>query len=504
MRNIEVKDQVRLSLGKCMELVLSGVRFRLFRAAITVVVVALAVAFLMTMLSESLIARRATGAIKVRIAPRQNLLFWVSRLSVPLKEVQLTEELAAIQEDKDEGKLTEKDRNRSDEYKAWGSLGDQDVEALCAIAKRQGEYLRFFDGLSEGHRRVLLGRLQGAEVFPTILGETGFNDFKARLLQLGRQIPTGIDGFRAFLNDWGRTRQTRGKILEGNRKALERIKTDLLKDQKPKDVLAAADAGMPRKLAEYGYRMSDAEFAEVRSHASLSVDAERIKSAGKIQEVKTRLAARLNIKNASDISETTLLDEAASGSGAEWLLGVTNDIKKPIGLSAKRIQEAAQYRLDEIDLAKVETGIQAAAITTEKGWLGFSSRTKWLIVVSFLVCIVGIANAMLMSVTERFREIATMKCLGATDSFIMINFILESCMQGIAGGVVGAFLGFLLGGLRSWARFGWVAMQNLPGVELLIAGGLSIVMGVVLSAGAAVYPAYVAARLAPMEAMRIE
>jgi ABC-type antimicrobial peptide transport system permease subunit len=41
-------------------------------------------------------------------------------------------------------------------------------------------------------------------------------------------------------------------------------------------------------------------------------------------------------------------------------------------------------------------------------------------------------------------------------------------------------------------------------VELLIAGGLSIVMGVVLSAGAAVYPAYVAARLAPMEAMRIE
>ncbi|MCK4402075.1 ABC transporter permease, partial [bacterium] len=43
----------------------------------------------------------------------------------------------------------------------------------------------------------------------------------------------------------------------------------------------------------------------------------------------------------------------------------------------------------------------------------------WLVVLSLMVCVVGIANAMLMSVTERYKEIGTMKCLGALDRFII-------------------------------------------------------------------------------------
>jgi ABC-type antimicrobial peptide transport system permease subunit len=128
----------------------------------------------------------------------------------------------------------------------------------------------------------------------------------------------------------------------------------------------------------------------------------------------------------------------------------------------------------------------------------------WLIAVSFLVCIVGIANAMLMSVTERFREIATMKCLGATDGFIMINFILESILQGVAGSIAGGLLGFLLGTVRAWVRYGSIAIVHFPLGDIFAALGISFAVGVVISAMAAVYPAWVAARLAPMEAMRIE
>jgi len=57
------------------------------------------------------------------------------------------------------------------------------------------------------------------------------------------------------------------------------------------------------------------------------------------------------------------------------------------------------------------------------------SKDNWLVVLSLLVCLVGIANAMLMSVTERFREIGTMKCMGALDGFIIKLFILESQEQ---------------------------------------------------------------------------
>ena len=48
-----------------------------------------------------------------------------------------------------------------------------------------------------------------------------------------------------------------------------------------------------------------------------------------------------------------------------------------------------------------------------------SPKQRWLVILSLLVCVVGIVNAQLMAVTERFREIGTMKCLGALDRFIL-------------------------------------------------------------------------------------
>lgn len=65
--------------------------------------------------------------------------------------------------------------------------------------------------------------------------------------------------------------------------------------------------------------------------------------------------------------------------------------------------------------------------------VGASPKQRWIIILSLLVCVVGIVNAQLMAVTERFREIGTMKCLGALDRFILRLFILESGMQGLAG-----------------------------------------------------------------------
>ncbi len=58
---VQVKEQVNLPLGKCVELVLGGIQYRLFRAAITVTIISLAVAFLMVMLSGSLICTRWAG-----------------------------------------------------------------------------------------------------------------------------------------------------------------------------------------------------------------------------------------------------------------------------------------------------------------------------------------------------------------------------------------------------------------------------------------------------------
>src|SRR5204863_933204 len=71
-------------------------------------------------------------------------------------------------------------------------------------------------------------------------------------------------------------------------------------------------------------------------------------------------------------------------------------------------------------------------------------QTRWLLGLALLVAFVGILNAMLMSVTERFREIGTMKCLGAHDSFTIKLFLIESLFQGVVGTVLGILTGLIL------------------------------------------------------------
>ncbi|MCS7049946.1 MAG: FtsX-like permease family protein, partial [Verrucomicrobiae bacterium] len=71
-------------------------------------------------------------------------------------------------------------------------------------------------------------------------------------------------------------------------------------------------------------------------------------------------------------------------------------------------------------------------------------RTVWIVAVSLLVTVISISNAMLMSVTERFREIGTMKCLGALSAFIRQVFIIESGIIGLVGGLVGSMAGALV------------------------------------------------------------
>lgn len=133
-----------------------------------------------------------------------------------------------------------------------------------------------------------------------------------------------------------------------------------------------------------------------------------------------------------------------------------------------------------------------------------SAKQRWIVTLSLLVCIVGIINAQLMSVTERFREIGTMKCLGALDRFIVRLFVLEALMQGLVGSLAGAILGVLSATISSILTLGTSIFPTFPLLALIDSMLFSVIVGTSLSLIGVIYPAILAARMQPVEAMRLE
>lgn len=130
-------------------------------------------------------------------------------------------------------------------------------------------------------------------------------------------------------------------------------------------------------------------------------------------------------------------------------------------------------------------------------------RTIWIMSISLLVTIVGIANALLMSVTERFKEIGTMKCLGALSSFIRRLFLIESIVIGLVGSALGILLGMLIPMLIYGSTFGFALVMGSMNYGLLSLSALAaLVIGTLLSMVAAIYPANFAARMVPAHALR--
>ena len=130
-------------------------------------------------------------------------------------------------------------------------------------------------------------------------------------------------------------------------------------------------------------------------------------------------------------------------------------------------------------------------------------RNNWVVVISLLVTVIGIANALLMSVTERFKEIGTMKCLGALSGFIFQLFLIESLFIGL----VGSLLGIVIGVLFPLAAYSFVYNPSLiiGSLDMVSLGTCSLRclgIGSVLSVIAAIGPANFAARMIPAMALR--
>ena len=199
--------------------------------------------------------------------------------------------------------------------------------------------------------------------------------------------------------------------------------------------------------------------------------------------------------------------QTQSGFIPDTVLTKSNDTFQAVNLYSRPSTNMRQLMIDMKQyVAKLkgrpESEIMAQSAVEQMGTMdaqlgAMSAAVGGIAAISLLVGGIGIMNIMMVSVTERTREIGIRKALGARTKDIMIQFLTESALMSACGGIIGVILGLSL------VKVGGILLQMTvvvnPGVVIL-AVGFSALVGIFFG----LYPASKAAKADPIEALRFE
>ena len=189
-----------------------------------------------------------------------------------------------------------------------------------------------------------------------------------------------------------------------------------------------------------------------------------------------------------------------------------DNLQVEISYRPKPGADAAQIERQVRSLLRAKAGLSASEpdhfelVSSEKTKAQFDKvldSVTWVaagvVGISLLVGGIGVMNIMLVSVTERTKEIGIVKALGATPQFILLQFLVEAIVLSLFGGLIGLILGYGFAALMSLMMPG-MPDALVPLWAVVLAIGFTSVIGIVFGLA----PAIKASRLNPIDALRFE
>ena len=491
LKPIIVQDQAKLSFAKVAQLVRSGIKHRLLRSMLTMSVILLAVAFFMVTLSENVIINAVSNGVHDEIDTERNSIKLMNHLYTKPNSYAFSAKLNRLYTQDGDLKEIAATTKQSEEY----------VKQIAQQAYWEQSYFDFFRNMSVGNRKMLIGNKKGRAIFRHLKDEQVFGDFQKNLEPLrALKLPTKEKEFKGLIVNFDEYTSNLNTLLKAWNANIDHLSNET------QTLTGGTDLNVWLCDAKSEGLNAWIDLLQKHHFTIESIDANIV------QKDMLKLRAR------NDVTEALLTPELKK----EWQAAYK--VKEPLAemmhrlgdkISTDLINKYANHNYNADELEAIATNVdynkRLSALesdlskhTAKKSGSVLSGRQTFLLFISFIVCMVGIANAMLMAITERFREIATMKCLGATDSFILIQFMMEAAMQGVVGGVLGMVIGFFLGILKTSFSYGLYPFFYFPLTALILCAVISLLIGIVLAVLASLYPSWAASRMAPMEAMRIE
>jgi hypothetical protein len=491
-REIDVKKQHSMSFRETFMLCVRGVSHRMLRSVLTLAVVVLAVAFFMFLLAESMFIRSIGLGVEAEAEHQRASQQLMNRMFSTATDYVTVRRLAEARKREDKGVF--------DEFSRLSGMEQNELNHLSWLASEEILYTKWLNEIPTGNRTVLIHKTSGRAAFEHILADV--NAFTRKLEpMLDIRAPAGLDRFREFLDDYKSyeeavrklTLKWNEKVNQANMVMAEAKGDDSLDDN---TWIMKAD---PEKLETWRADLEALGFSFSKENLELM-----LKQLTEVAESEL-VFAHLNTKEVREAwtrefreSNPSTAEQKALRLKDKRAIKILSDKFAPSVL--ERVSDKTVY---DNRLSKLERKL-APSLAEGSTVLGLGMRQFFLLTISFVVCMVGITNAMLMSITERFREIATMKCLGATDTYILVQFMMEAGMQGFLGGIFGVITGFFIASARSGLNFGAYLFNYWPGGDIIISASVSLFAGVLLAILASIIPSWIASRMAPMDAMRVE